>query len=69
MTVDFDGEKLTFKAKAKAAPRRRASGGKTAAGTDTKTDTKAGAKAGKKPGPKTGPAKAGSGRTPAGKSI
>lgn len=69
VTVDFDGEKLTFKAKAKAAPRRRASGGKTAAGTDTKTDTKAGAKAGKKPGPKTGPAKAGSGRTPAGKSI
>ena len=36
---------------------------------DTKTDTKAGAKAGKKPGPKTGPDKAGSGRTPAGKSI
>ena len=79
VTVDFDGEKLTFKARSKAAPRRKAAGSKEAGArtagskngvkTGTKTGTKGDAGSGAKTGARPGPAKSGSGKASAGKSI
>lgn len=79
VTVDFDGEKLTFKARSKAAPRRKAAGSKEAGArtagsktgvkTGTKTGTKGDTGSGAKTGARPGPAKSGSGKASAGKSI